>query len=595
MSHTKSALDPLFLEEKEVLISVFERDLQQLDENRFELKIIVDVPASGVNIIPVDDLNDTYEQSVSSLVSSLSMSTDIPSTAASTSASTFSIPSKPAINREISADEFLSNSIKNASSSTGANQDIMNVKFLPELLLNLFIPNDYPSNSPPVFEIQVLPGLPSWISPSYMTKVRASLNELWESQKGSAIIYTWYEFIKFEMLTKIFASSDNNNSQLSIQVKRNQLTAYQENEARSWIKQFNDENHTCTICFSDKNGREFTVLHPCKHSFCNICTTANLEVQINEGRVTTLRCMFEKCTSSFHPKQVQKLLSPEKYYKYESLLLERGLEQMGDLCFCPKCQTPCVTEKEDGFTQCTKCEFIFCSKCYMMFHPGSPCYADGAVSGTAGIASFAAGKEQMQKVLAERKRIDEERKNIAFIRESMIPCPRCKMPVEKEDGCNKMTCRCGCYFCYLCGADISTVGYDHFRNEGKCGGRLFEIPQELVHEQVWDRFENAREPPPVPEGPHEKKKCPGCGRDCYRDPQTNLNRIKCWRCDLIWCFLCFAEITKGKNHFGLGGCPQHGNKKKPAQANAQGTAATAAKSSARIARKGNANAGQDNL
>jgi E3 ubiquitin-protein ligase RNF144 len=30
-------------------------------------------------------------------------------------------------------------------------------------------------------------------------------------------------------------------------------------------------------------------------------------------------------------------------------------------------------------------------------------------------------------------------------------CPECKQVVEKIDGCDKMTCKCGVYFCYRCG------------------------------------------------------------------------------------------------------------------------------------------------
>ena len=30
-------------------------------------------------------------------------------------------------------------------------------------------------------------------------------------------------------------------------------------------------------------------------------------------------------------------------------------------------------------------------------------------------------------------------------------CSRCKYWVEKNDGCNHMTCRCGYEFCYICG------------------------------------------------------------------------------------------------------------------------------------------------
>ena len=32
------------------------------------------------------------------------------------------------------------------------------------------------------------------------------------------------------------------------------------------------------------------------------------------------------------------------------------------------------------------------------------------------------------------------------------PCPKCRASVQKVSGCNHVRCRCGQYFCWLCGA-----------------------------------------------------------------------------------------------------------------------------------------------
>jgi hypothetical protein len=37
-------------------------------------------------------------------------------------------------------------------------------------------------------------------------------------------------------------------------------------------------------------------------------------------------------------------------------------------------------------------------------------------------------------------------------------CPRCRIPVFKFEGCNHITCRCGCHWCYLC-----TKGFDEIQ------------------------------------------------------------------------------------------------------------------------------------
>lgn len=57
-------------------------------------------------------------------------------------------------------------------------------------------------------------------------------------------------------------------------------------------------------------------------------------------------------------------------------------------------------------------------------------------------------------------------------------CPGCSAPVFQIEGCNKMTCRCGTYFCFLCAKTLDLNdglrGYSHFTRlgekakEGKC-------------------------------------------------------------------------------------------------------------------------------
>jgi hypothetical protein len=46
-------------------------------------------------------------------------------------------------------------------------------------------------------------------------------------------------------------------------------------------------------------------------------------------------------------------------------------------------------------------------------------------------------------------------------------CPRCKLPVFKTEGCNHITCRCGCHWCYVCqmGFDRSGDVYEHMDKE----------------------------------------------------------------------------------------------------------------------------------
>jgi hypothetical protein len=48
-------------------------------------------------------------------------------------------------------------------------------------------------------------------------------------------------------------------------------------------------------------------------------------------------------------------------------------------------------------------------------------------------------------------------------------CPKCKTPIIKSDGCNKMTCRCGTKMCYICRKQLTGNNpYAHFCQTPHC-------------------------------------------------------------------------------------------------------------------------------
>lgn len=53
----------------------------------------------------------------------------------------------------------------------------------------------------------------------------------------------------------------------------------------------------------------------------------------------------------------------------------------------------------------------------------------------------------------------------AFIQETSKPCPRCGVHIHKSDGCNHMTCRCRCEFCWLCGVEMPRDDYGRYRTD----------------------------------------------------------------------------------------------------------------------------------
>lgn len=58
-----------------------------------------------------------------------------------------------------------------------------------------------------------------------------------------------------------------------------------------------------------------------------------------------------------------------------------------------------------------------------------------------------------------------------------MPCPRagCGIAVQKDGGCNAMTCPCGCGFCFLCKRDLGADAHPHFSDRADpCYGKCFD-------------------------------------------------------------------------------------------------------------------------
>jgi len=96
-----------------------------------------------------------------------------------------------------------------------------------------------------------------------------------------------------------------------------------------------------------------------------------------------------------------------------------------------------VDGDKSGLTTCSDCETTFCINCLKIGgHPGNLC------------------EEVHQEDFSDFK---------------VKPCPHCKALIQRKDGCNHLTCRCGHHFCDSCGKSMENQDRpnDHF-GVGKC-------------------------------------------------------------------------------------------------------------------------------
>ncbi|OIW08698.1 hypothetical protein TanjilG_03374 [Lupinus angustifolius] len=171
----------------------------------------------------------------------------------------------------------------------------------------------------------------------------------------------------------------------------------------------------CEICTDDVPSDEATSMD-CGHCFCNSCWTEHFVVKINEGQSKRIRCMAHKCYSICDEAVVRTLLSrkyPDMAEKYERFLLESYIEDNKRVKWCPS--TP---------------------------HCGNAIRVDD--------------DDELCELWAKKCR--DESETVNWMTAHTKPCPKCHKPVEKNGGCNLVSCICGQPFCWVCGG---ATGRDH--------------------------------------------------------------------------------------------------------------------------------------
>ncbi|KAK3689794.1 hypothetical protein B0T22DRAFT_376976 [Podospora appendiculata] len=193
----------------------------------------------------------------------------------------------------------------------------------------------------------------------------------------------------------------------------------------------------CDICCEDEEGLQSFAIK-CGHRYCADCYRHYLSQKIKEeGEAARIQCPADGCNLIIDARSLDLLVTPELRTRYHELLNRTYVEDKDQLKWCPApdCQNAieCQVKKKDLDkvvpTVACLCSHRFCFGCILNDHQPAPC-------------------ELVKRWL---KKCADDSETANWISANTKECPKCNSTIEKNGGCNHMTCRkCKHEFCWMC-------------------------------------------------------------------------------------------------------------------------------------------------
>ncbi|CAL8101208.1 unnamed protein product [Calicophoron daubneyi] len=192
----------------------------------------------------------------------------------------------------------------------------------------------------------------------------------------------------------------------------------------------------CDICCLSYPRDQMSSL-ACHHPFCKECWQRYLKWKVvEESQIDRIYCPSFGCTVLIEDEMVFEMLTdPGVRRRFQKLISNSFVMNNRSLTWCPGADcgfaARCFGPREARLITCTNCSESFCFACGQPWHDPVRC-------------------EQLKIWL---KRIIDDAGTSNWILANTKECPKCHVTIEKNGGCNHMTCRnadCKFEFCWLC-------------------------------------------------------------------------------------------------------------------------------------------------
>lgn len=188
----------------------------------------------------------------------------------------------------------------------------------------------------------------------------------------------------------------------------------------------------CEIC--SENLTSFTVVHrritsSCTHGserrICHSCLQGHIAAQLSSWPYNRVTCWVPGCSAALEYNDIRRFAAPADFERYDESLLKQAMDDSTfRKCAYAGCESGGWCDPETtSFIICERCQRLTCVDCDTTpYHSGETC---------------------PNSPQAKEKRQEDEDATVALVQRISKPCPNeaCGARIEKNEGCDHMTCR----------------------------------------------------------------------------------------------------------------------------------------------------------
>ncbi|CDW71692.1 ibr domain containing protein [Stylonychia lemnae] len=268
---------------------------------------------------------------------------------------------------------------------------------------------------------------------SYEENLNNEIQDLENQDHQNTTQLSTRELLEQQSKISEFQTNSENGSSNQSEEEDDVQESEESNDEESLQQSNTNHFSVCEICFEEDSIFNLVRLN-CGHSYCEDCLKIMAIYLIDmTGEIHKLKCPNSQCPAVLARNVIEDLLDSQQYQKYLGLVQNHELVLNKDKRFCPTPDCSNILEKSSFIISskvlCNKCNNNICFDCQSIWHQGKSC-------------------RQFQK-----------EQNLSWALENEVQkCPKCKVMIEKNDGCDHMTCyNCQHYFCWCCGFPVDHI------------------------------------------------------------------------------------------------------------------------------------------